>query len=74
MNFHHLEEKFPCPQFIRDTNSISFYDSIVVFEKGAITPKRFSITGTNLIKFCRLNLDDPSLEITIKTCVATSRK
>ncbi len=46
LNFQHVKEKIPSPQFIRDTNNISFYDSIVVFEKGTISPKVSSKTGT----------------------------
>lgn len=45
LNFQHVRDEIPSPQFIRDTSSISFYDSIVVFEKGSVTPKRDSRTG-----------------------------
>jgi 23S rRNA U2552 (ribose-2'-O)-methylase RlmE/FtsJ len=46
LNFQHVKEKIPSPQFIRDTSNISFYDSIVVFEKGTISPKVSSKTGS----------------------------
>ena len=46
LNYQHIREEIATPQFIRDTNSISFYDSIVVFEKGTLTPKRDSVSGT----------------------------
>ena len=45
LNYQHMREEIATPQFIRDTNSISFYDSIVEFEKGTLTPKRVSVSG-----------------------------
>ena len=46
LNFQHTRVDTPSPQWIRDTNSISFYDSIVVFQKGSMTPKRDQKRGT----------------------------
>jgi len=46
LNFQHVREDISSPQWIRDTSSISFHGSIVVFEKGSMTPKRDSATGT----------------------------
>ena len=45
LNFQHVRENIPSPQWIRDTASISFYDSMVIFEKGSKTPKRASMRG-----------------------------
>ena len=45
LNFQHLRENIPSPEWIQNTNNISFYDSIVVFEKGSITPKIDSQRG-----------------------------
>lgn len=45
LNFQHARENLPSPQWIRDTSSISFFDSMVIFEKGTMTPKRASKTG-----------------------------
>lgn len=44
LNFEDVRGDIPSPQFIRDTNNITFYPSVVVFEKGGITPKPASIT------------------------------
>lgn len=46
LNFQHTREDTPSPQWIRDTSSISFYDSMVIFEKGSITPKMKSKKGS----------------------------
>jgi len=45
LNYEVVREAIPSPQFIRDTKSITFYHSVVVFEKGTITPKVSSTTG-----------------------------
>ena len=46
LNFQHTRVDTPTPQWMKDTNSISFYDSMVVFEKGSMVAKRHSQTGT----------------------------
>jgi len=46
LNFQHIREDISSPQWIRDTSSISFYDSMVIFEKGSITPKTKSKQGS----------------------------
>ena len=45
LNAEHTKGELPVTDFTRTTDSISFYDSIVAFEKGNIGPKKSFRTG-----------------------------
>jgi hypothetical protein len=47
VNFEYIREDIPSPEYIKDTSSISFYASAIVFEKGTIYPKKTSMTGND---------------------------
>jgi hypothetical protein len=48
--WHSREESFAVDDFTRTTKSMHFYDSIIVFEKGAVPPPRHEKTGQATIQ------------------------